>query len=194
MKSKNRLPATKKVLPQEGDLSILLKGILPINHPKAILRSLAEKKPKFNEGNNNLVENDAVVKALSLDEFQLGTLLNSGFPDYIQTFSTDLSTKLQEEYSCKTTSEKATAHLAAHSYCRILNLQKRINSYLERGEITIIGDKYLEFLSKDLDRAERHYFNAIQTLQMMNQPPIHLTVKTQQANFAQNMVAQQGIV
>lgn len=191
MKSQISYPATPIIKPEKNELTTYIEGLLPQNHPQAILRSLADKKPELVEGKNALVENDDVVKALSLNEFQLGTLLNTGFPDYIQTFSTDLSIKLQEEYECNTASEKATAHLAAQSYCRIFDLQKRITAYLEKGEVTSIGEKYLSLLSKDLDRAQRHYFNALQTLQLLRHPAINVTVRAQQANFGQNIVAKQ---
>lgn len=165
------------------------------SHPNIVWASANDElsKPSLRKG-AEISGNSAIYKALTINEFQEGLLMNFGFPEEFHSLSIDLSIKFQEEYQCIKPSEKATAHLAAHSYCRILNLQGRINRYLERGEITIIGDKYLEFLSKDLDRAQRHYFNAIQTLKMMRQPSINITVKTKQANFAHNMVAQQGKV
>lgn len=185
--------SSKKQLSKRKKLIDYFDQLGPDTHPNAVMKLLESTEASFEDGKvQQCNEGDLLYRAITMKEFEVGVLSNEGFQDYMKTFSIDLSIKLQKEYECRKASDRATAHLAAHSYCRILDLQRRIKAYLDKGTLTKIGSKFLDFLSKDLDRAERHYFNAIQTLEMMKQSPIKLTVKADQANFAQNMVAHQG--
>jgi hypothetical protein len=169
-----------------------LSDVLPLTHPAMVRQSLRKELGKAKEKfGKSLTPHDPIYRALTLAEFNNGILLNAAFPEHLHTFSIDLSTRIQEEYGCAKAAEKATAHLAAQSYCRILEAHRLMNRYFRLETISDTGVGYLNFLSKELDRAERHYFNAIQTLQMMRQPTPSITVKTNQANFGQSIVAQQ---
>jgi hypothetical protein len=53
-----------------------------------------------------------------------------------------------------------------------------------------IEQQHYQTLGKELDRANRHYLTAIQTLRMMKQVPIQITVKAQTAIVGQNQVVQ----
>lgn len=137
--------------------------------------------------------NSAVYKALTLHEFDHGVLLIEGFKDELKTFVVDLSKQIQREYGCSTASQRATAELAASSYARTLQSQMMITRYLSKGEFTDLGVLYMKFLSKELDRANRHYITAIQTLVSLKQPSMNITVKTNTANIAQQQLVQENI-
>ena len=100
----------------------------------------------------------AVYKALTLHEFDHGVLLIECFKSELKTFVVDLSKQIQREYDCTTASQKATAELAASSYARTLQAQMMITRYLNIGTYTDLGVQYLHFLSKELDRANRHVY------------------------------------
>lgn len=134
-----------------------------------------------------------IYQALTLREFDQGILLIEAFREELKTFVIDLSKQIQQEYGCTTASQKATAELAASSYARTLQNQMMITRYLNRGEFTDIGVGYLNFLSKEIDRANRHYLTAIQTLISFRQPPMNITVKTNTANIAHQQVIQENI-
>ena len=131
-----------------------------------------------------------LVKAMSLDEFENGVLLANSLPELSRTLAIDLMRKIQKEYLCTTPSEKATAELAALSYVRTLDIQRRITNYLEIGTFTDLGVHYLDMLSKELDRANRHYLTAIQTLRTMKQPPLQFNIRADTAVVGQNQVVQ----
>ena len=111
-------------------------------------------------------------------------------PEQYKTFGVDMMRQLQKEYNCTTISEKATAELATISYIRTLGVQSRINSYLGKGELTEIGVKFLAVMSKELDRANRHYLTAIQALRLLKQPPMQIKVSADTAIIGQNQVVQ----
>lgn len=116
--------------------------------------------------------------------------MSSAIPEKYRAFCIDLSRSLQKEYQCEMPSEKATAELVAVNFIRTLEIQNKINSYLGRGEITDMGVRYVAVLSKELDRANRHYLSSLQTLKMIKQPAIEVNIKTQTAVVGQNQIVQ----
>jgi hypothetical protein len=134
--------------------------------------------------------NEDFARAMSLNEFDNGVLLSSCFSNIFKTLAIDLMRKFQQEYECTTFSERATAEMAALSYVRTLETQRRITNYLDKGTFTDIGVQYLSVLGKELDRANRHYLTAVQALRMLKQPPMQLNIKTNTAVFGQNQVVQ----
>lgn len=154
-------------------------------------------------------------KALTLNEFSNGTLMTEVIPDKYRTFAIEMLRKLQQDYNCQTVAEKALAELATINYIRTLDLQERIMESLstqksmsyshnscERDlnighvkslnacERTFIELKFLNILSKEYDRANRQFLMAIQTLKMMKQPPLKVSIRTESAVFGQNQIIQ----
>lgn len=150
------------------------------------LRDIAKTK----ESNITKERAPNFFKVFSTFEFEKGMLLTVCFPTIYQSFAIDLNRKFQKEFDCQTPSEKSLAELAVINYCRTLYIQKKINDYIELGTVTNIGVGYLNFLSKELDRANRHYLIAMQSLKAIKQPNIQVNVKTQTAVIGQNQVIQ----
>lgn len=132
----------------------------------------------------------SAYKALTLFEFERGILLASSIPERYRIFAVDFSKKLQNEYGCNSPSEKATAELATLNYVRTLEIQNRINNYLTLGTITDTGVKFLQVLSQELDRANRHYLTCVVTLKSLKQPALEVNIKTQTAVIGQNQIVQ----
>ena len=132
----------------------------------------------------------SLYKALTLFEFDKGILMASAIPERYRAFSIDFSRNLQKEYQCETPSEKATTELVAINFVRTLEIQYKITSYLSRDSVTDIGVRYLAVLSKELDKANRHYLSALQTLKMIKQPAFEVNIKTQTAVVGQNQIIQ----
>ncbi|HAU65465.1 TPA: hypothetical protein DCW32_02820 [Candidatus Woesebacteria bacterium] len=131
-----------------------------------------------------------LYKAMTLFEFDKGILLLNSVPDLHITFALEFFKNLQKEYDCKTVSEKSMAEIVALNFVRILGIQRKINSYLDKGSVTDTGVGYLNVMSKELDRAERHYQTSLQMLRMLKTPPISVNIKTQTAIVGQNQVVQ----
>jgi len=159
--------------------------------PKLLLNNALKELKKMSEGMNyQKKKTPNLYRVFSTLEFEKGMLLTSCFPTTHQSFAIDLNRKFQKEFDCKTPMEKSLAELAVINFCRTLYIQKKINDYLERGVVTDIGVGYLNFLSKELDRANRHYLTALQSIKAIKQPNIEVNVKTQTAVFGHNQVVQ----
>lgn len=159
--------------------------------PDIVLKEADNELSKVKEGINQSVGVESnVFKSMTLLEFDNGTLLATVVAVQYRTFGIDLMRNLQKEYNCQTPSEKATAELTALNYIRTLEIQNRINRYLAIGTLTDTGVRYLAIMSKELDRANRHYLTAVQVLKNMKQLPFQLTLKTNTAVIGQNQIVQ----
>lgn len=181
--------ALTKPLSLEGVLD-KLKQCRTDYDPDLVLKKLGEDLVGKSELKTTASPDDNLYKALTLFEFEKGLMLVSIVHPMCKTFVIDLSRKLQAEFDCKTASEKATAELAAINFVRTMAIQYRIESYLEKDSFSEMGVKYLAVLSKELDRANRHYLTAVQVLKTMKQPPLSVNVKTQTAVVGQNQIVQ----
>lgn len=157
-----------------------------------LVKSQAEKEiVKVKNETTQYETNTSVYKAFTLKEFDNGVLLTEALRDEYKTFAIDLSRNLQKEYACTTVSQKATAESIACAYGRILQSSAMISRYLARGSFSDSGIRYLAVMSKELDRAQRHYTSALQTLYMLKQPPLSVTVRANMANIANSQLIQQ---
>ena len=98
----------------------------------------------------------------------------------------DFTSQLIQEYVCSTSAEKALAEVIANAYIRILDNSQRLNGELECREITPVRNAYIGMLSKQVDRANRQFLNALMTLKQLKAPAIEISVRTQTAFIAQN--------
>lgn len=129
-------------------------------------------------------------KAMTLMEFDKGVLLLNSVSDLYRVFALEFSKNIQIEYNCKTPSEKSLAHVTSLNYVRILDIQQKINSYLEMKTINPNGIGYLNVMSKELDRAERHYLTSLQALKTIKSPSFEVNIKTNTAVVGQNQIVQ----
>mgnify|MGYP001564062733 CR=1 FL=1 len=146
----------------------------------------------INGGKHSFTPENYIFKAITLSEFDNGILMTEALSEHYKTLSIHMSRELQVEFMCKTVSEKATAELVAVNYCRTLEIQRRINNYLQLGSITDTGVRFLDVLSKELDRANRHYLTAVQALKTMKQSQPRVSIKTDTAIFGRNQLIQEN--
>lgn len=133
-----------------------------------------------------------IFKALTLLEFDNGVLMTTALSEQYKTLAIYLSRQLQVEYDCKGISEKATAELVAINYCRTLEIQRKVNNLLSKDGLSRIDLEYFSILSKELDRANRHYLSAIQTLKVIKQPQLQLNIRTDTAILGNNQLIQEN--
>ncbi len=98
----------------------------------------------------------------------------------------DFAHCIQKEYSCKENSEIALAGLAASAYYRSLKAARKLNALLEKTEIGMTGVNLMTAVSKEIDRAERQYLSAIETLRSRRQPQMNVKIQTKTAFFNEN--------
>lgn len=131
-----------------------------------------------------------LFKAFTLFEFDKGFFLAQAVPEKYISFSIDFCRNLQKEYQCETPSEKATAELVALNFVRTIEIQSRINSLLSLGHTTDNLVKHFAILSKELDRANRHYLTSLQVLKSIKQPALEINIKSKTAIVGQNQIVQ----
>ncbi len=190
MSSSTKLPInTKKQVPAcPINIREFIKNCAAGDDPDAILRDV--QKEFTTTRSPDVTSEGKLYKAMTLLEFEKGTLMADAVPNRYRTFCIDFSRNLQKEYNCQTPSEKATVELIVLSFARILETQHKINTYLATGLFDESGIKYLAILSKELDRANRHYLNTLQTLKMLKQPVLEVNIRAQTAVVGQNQVIQ----
>ncbi len=98
----------------------------------------------------------------------------------------DLANCIQKEYCCTTNSEIALAGLAASAYYRSLKAARKMNALLGKDEIGMVGVNLMGQVSKEIDRAERQYLSAIETLRSRRQPQMNVKIQTKTAFFNEN--------
>ena len=171
------------------DIKDFISGCAIGDDPIAVLKQAQHDLDNI-EDKQNMTAKSSLYKVLTLYEFDKGILATSAIPEKYRSFCIDFSRNLQKEYQCEKPSEKATAELVAVNFIRTLEIQNKINSYLSLGNITDMGVKYLAVLSKELDRANRHYLNTLQTLKMIKLPALEVNIRTQTAVVGQNQIIQ----
>ena len=177
------------------DLAVIKNEIANLTHkddPNHVLKEAEKKMVSLDFESYGAKGDDPIFKAMTLREFDNGALLTTIMPSIFSTFAIDLMRKIQHEYSCISASEKATAELAAVSFIRALDAQRRIKNYLDMGEFTGTGVQYMAVMSKELDRANRHYLTAIQTLRMLKQPSMQLNIRADTAILGNNQLIQEN--
>jgi len=184
------MPDKKIIKPKTIDevKDIIFKIVSPYDS-KYVLENF-EKKLKNFKTKRECGPETVLYGAMTLYEFEKGFLLASSLPSGFRVFALEFSLNLQKEYKCETQSEKSMAEIVALNFSRVLSIQDEINSYLRKDSITDIGVKYLAVMSKELDRAERHYLASLQALKMLKMPPLEVSIRTQTAIVGQNQIVQ----
>ena len=93
--------------------------------------------------------------------------------------------QLVDEYKCDGPSQIAIAEVAASAYVRVIKIQREMESMPSQIDLmTSESNRYYSILSKDLDRAERHFITAVGMLKHMNVSPVSVKINAQNAFIA----------
>ena len=98
----------------------------------------------------------------------------------------EFSRQLIEEYDCTTSGEKALAQTIVSAYARILIHSGSLNAGTAATHITKAHIGFYSMLSKELDRANRHFITALTTLKQLKAPSLEINIKARTAFVAQN--------
>jgi len=93
---------------------------------------------------------------------------------------------LVQEYNCQTPSEKALAQVVVGAYARILEYSRSLQACGRTDWFSHERNGFYSMLSKELDRANRHFVTALTTLKQIRTPSLHINVRTKAAFVAQN--------
>ncbi|MFA5124754.1 MAG: hypothetical protein WC473_02935 [Patescibacteria group bacterium] len=93
---------------------------------------------------------------------------------------------LIKEYNCSTYSEKALVDMIIGAYARNLTYSKKLLCLKDSEYISSEGNGMMGIASKEIDRANRHFLTALETLRQLKQPSMNINVKTKNAFISQN--------
>lgn len=174
-----------QVINQETEFEKIAKSYLPPNHPKLIENQILKEEEQRKQGVQVIPSQSPdqypyFHKAASMSEFNTGILLHELVPDAYRPLAIKLMMDYQEEFEANTTSEKSLCELAALSYIRVLETTRKLKDNMSTVQ-TRYDINYIGILSKEVDRANRHYLSAIQELRNSKRPQMSITVKTNHA-------------
>ncbi len=159
---------------------------------KYILNKAYEEAEKHGgTGEFNVTADTNYYKAVTMLEFNHGILLSNSVTDLHSSFAIEFFQNLLKEFDCKTPSEKSLAETVALNFVRILETQRKIKDN-QKSVKTRYDVQYISVLSKELDRAERHYLTSLQTLRMYKMPQLAVNINTQNAFVGNNQVLQKN--
>lgn len=100
---------------------------------------------------------------------------------------TDFTNSLIEEYKCETPSEKTLCEMIACNYFEKLRLTNYLSSTINAGQyLSHERNGYITTLSKSINRADRGYINALNTLREIKSPSLNIHIKTKTAIIGTN--------
>lgn len=77
--------------------------------------------------------------------------------------------------------------IVTNSFIRAIDHSRRFNNCLNAGEyLSDERTRYLTMLSKQIDRANRQYLNALTALKQIKAPVIEMNIRTNTAFVSQN--------
>lgn len=96
----------------------------------------------------------------------------------------DLTEELKTEYGCTKPSEVILCQVAANAYVRIMRFSQLLVQ--TGGRLSSLDLQYYSILSKELDRAERQFHTALNSLRSAKHPGVKVNIKTNNAFIAEN--------
>jgi len=163
-----------EVMDQIGDL--MLEGG-PENILKEFSKVFKGQQSGELDDQSRLLASQAILMANLDNQAILLHVTVKALRPFLMRFSSDL----REEYQCQTASEKAMAQAAAEAYGRVMRLSMDLNNNLSREEYSDLSLLRLKLVGKELDRAERHFLTAIQTLKQLKSPQMNVKVSATNA-------------
>lgn len=185
--------SVSKILKNDEMRELLPKIARATRDPDNLLKELAVAFQKFKDGDrkkNKKLGDDLRSKAneaymiLGLDTHV--ALLQATHKEY-QTLAVELARRLTKEYECKDTVDKMLVEIVVSAFIEILSVSAQYNNCYAAGEyLSTERTSQLKMLSKELDRAHRHFITVLSTLKQMKSPSIEFNIKAKTAFLAQN--------
>ncbi len=148
--------------------------------PKLLSGDEKERQTAIEHLDKKTVE---ILRALESDVH--ATLMES-FDYQLHPWVVEFASKTIEEYHCETELEKAVARMAVSAHIRAIDNSKRLNEHLDMGSTGRDGNRYLETLSKQIDRATRQFLSSVITLKQLKAPMVDMDIKVNTAFVSQN--------
>lgn len=171
---------------------MLLQCASPHNPTMVLQNGMKELEKIKNSGTTSIDAKSSAFSLITLFEFDSPVLMDHGFVETYRSFLSNFFADLKKEYKCETESEKSLAYLVAQNFGRTMQIQRFINSQVDRESYTEMSTHRLAVLEKAYDRANRQYLSSLQMLKSLRQPPLNIVVKTDIANIANQQLIQEN--
>lgn len=155
---------------------------------KSIVKKMTNElnDDSFKCGNIASNTHKGLEQYLKLNSLNNHLLLTKSCNEDYQPLIVQFSKDLIEEYQCTTSSEKALVHTIAIAYYRILNCSRLYNNEMNTKSISRERTELIKSHGKELDRANRQFISALETLKLIKQPAIKINLKADNAYLAEN--------
>jgi|CXWL01.1.fsa_nt_gi hypothetical protein len=124
-------------------------------------------------------------KVSNMENLNNQSLLAEASMSKYRAFAIDFAGQINVEYDCQSPSEKAMAQNIASAYTRTLSTNEMITNNLSKDSYSDLSCIRLAILSKELDRAQRHFSTSLQLLRQMKSPPLKMSVRADNAFIGQ---------
>lgn len=105
-------------------------------------------------------------------------------PKY-QTLIVNLCNQIIQEYDCQNPSEIMLVEIMVNAYIRLIEYSGILNINISEGLLDKEVVQFYGILSKEIDRANRQYINALATLKQIKLPNIDIKIKANTAFIAE---------
>jgi hypothetical protein len=185
------MPNDKITKPKTTDEILKIFESLDTGYNKSYILKEANKEleKQHHSEKFTVMPGSSYYKAMTMLEFNHGVLLSNSVPDLHSSFAIEFFQNLLKEFECKTPSEKSLAEVVTLNFIRILETQRKIKDN-QASVKTRYDIQYIAILSKELDRAERHYMTSLEALRTLHSPSFNVSIKTNTAVIGQNQAVQ----
>jgi len=154
--------------------------------PQRNLADLADKHlAKLYENMGDVPKDDELMeKTLNLLRdlgVETGYALLSCLKETDHNLAIDIKNNLQKEFNCQTYSEKMLVDLVANSYIRELSYSRLMEVRNTPEYLSHEKTGMLNFYSHEVDRAHRQFISGIETLKLMKEPALRVSIRTNNA-------------
>lgn len=166
----------------------LAKDLKFQGQPNTMLEQLVEIIPDAQQGKNMKRYDELLQASTQIVNLENHMLLFKTTTESYRTFAIEFADRLIVEYDCNSPDEKALVQLITSAYIRALQYAEMLSINTSGGgkPITHERNNYYNFLSKEVDRAQRQYITGLQTLKQLKLPNLPVTIKTNNAYIAEN--------
>lgn len=155
--------------------------------PDHVYRKLAKLMPKSAKDEElDSEENKIVDQAFVCSGFENNYSMIEAVEERYRGLIINFKRQLIQEYNCQSYSEKALVDIVVNSYARVFTYSKKFLCLKDSQYLSNERNGFLSVLSKETDRANRHFLTALETLKQFKQPEMKINVKTKNAFIAQN--------
>lgn len=164
----------------------LVKNHSPYYNPDVLLDKLAKEIAK--NGNKEL--SDEIMGDFHKAVMAIGLSTHLPIAETVREeyriFLVEMARSIEAEYDCKTPSEKALAETIASSYVRVIQFSRELTLCTKEKSLSQEKNGYYAMVSKEVDRANRHFTTALMTLKQLKSPTLEVNVKAKNAFIGQN--------